>query len=176
MKLTILAIFMNLVSSHEILTEFKPQRIQQSASFTIHEKIENVFPLFGPIREKDWAAGWNPEVLYSSGDVLVEEHMVFQTHAPDGKEKFIWVITQYQPDQHLIEYTVSARERIWFIRVSCKDQLKSTDVTVSYTYTGLTPAGHQKNEEALQRMFADNLLDWRDAINYYLQTGKQLIN
>ncbi|HEU5291850.1 MAG TPA: hypothetical protein VFU05_14470 [Cyclobacteriaceae bacterium] len=174
MKLITFLLFMNLISNQEALTDFKFKRIQRSATFTIHGKVENVFPLFGPIREKDWAEGWNPEILYKSGNVLVEEHMIFQTNAPNGKEKFTWVITQFQPEKYLIEYTVSTRERIWFIRVTCQGQKETTGVTVSYTYIGLTPEGHQKNEEALKQMFVHDLKDWQEAINYYLQTGKCL--
>jgi hypothetical protein len=174
MKLTLFALFMNLISNQETLTEFKPERIHRSASFTIHGKIENVFPLFGPIREKEWAAGWEPQILYISGNVLVEEHMIFQT--PGKEAKYTWVISQYQPDKYLVEYTVSAPERIWFIRVTCRNEKENTDVTVSYTYTGFTPEGHQRNKEALKQMFADDLQDWAEAINYYLKTGKQLPN
>lgn len=166
---------MNLIGNREV-TEIKPNRIQQSASFTIHGKIENVFPLFGPIREKDWAEGWDPRVLYPTGNVLVEEHMIFQTNDPDGDGKFTWVVTQYQPEKYLIEYTVSTHERIWFIKVSCMNKLEDTEVTVSYTYTGLTEGGNQKNEQALKGMYAHNLKDWQEAINHYLHTGSRLSN
>ena len=176
MKLIYLLLHMSLISNQEVVTEFKPERIQRSASFTIHGKIENVFPLFGPIREKEWAEGWDPEILYRSGNVLVEEHMIFQTHAHPDEGKYTWVITQYQPEKYLIEYTVSTHERIWFIRVSCQDRKETTEVTVSYTYTSLTAEGNQKNEQALKRMYAQNLKDWEEAINYYLKTGKQLTN
>jgi hypothetical protein len=154
--------------------ETKPVRIKRSAALTVQGKIENVFPLFGPIREKEWAEGWEPEILYRSGDVLVEEHMIFQTNGQAGEGKYLWTITQYQPKIHLIEYTVSTQERIWFIRVQCEPVQETTAVTVSYTYTGLTEAGNRQNEQALKRMFAHDLKDWEEAINYYLKTGKQL--
>jgi hypothetical protein len=163
------------MSNKEILTEFKPERISRSATFTANGKIENIFPLFGPIQESEWAAGWEPEILYRSGeDVLVEEHMMFQTigHAEEGK--YLWVITQYRPEKYLVEYTVSTHERVWFIRVECESAGKNTHVQVSYTYTGLTVEGNRENERALQRMFAHDLKDWEEAINYYLKTGKQL--
>jgi hypothetical protein len=174
MQLTALLIYMNILINQPISFDFKPQRIQQSATINIDGKIENVFPLFGPIREMDWAEGWNPEILYRSSDVLAEERMIFQTQGYG--EKYIWVITQYQPDKHLIEYTVSAVERIWFIRVQCKAVDEKTEATVSYTYTGLTEEGNQENERALKRMFADSLSDWEEAINYYLKTGKLFTN
>ena len=135
---------MNQINNQEVLVEFRPERIQRSASFTIHGKIENVFPLFEPIREKEWADGWEPEILYRSGNVLVEEHMIFQTNGHHDEGKYRWVITQYQPEKYLIEYAVSTHERIWFIRVSCKEYNAATEVSVSYTYTGLTEEGNRK--------------------------------
>ncbi len=165
---------MNPISNQEVLTEFKPERIQRSASFIIHGKIQNVFPLFGPIREKEWAEGWEPEILYRSEDALVEEHMMFQTNSPNGEEKYTWVITQFQPEKYLIEYSVSTQERIWFIRVSCEGQKEITAVTISYTYTGLTQEGNRQNEQALKKMYSNNLQDWQEAINHYLKTGNQL--
>lgn len=161
---------MNILSNPQINVDFEPERITRSATFVVNGRIENVFPLFGPIREMEWAEGWNPEIMYrSSPNVLVEEHMIFQT---DGHgEKYTWVITQYQPDMHRIEYTVSTTERIWFINVQCKASPEKTEVTVSYTYTGLTSEGNIKNEQALKRMFAHSLKDWEAAINYYLKTG-----
>src|SRR5688572_3425603 len=147
---------MSMLSNHQIDVESKPDRIKRSAVLTVHGKIENVFPLFGPIREKEWTEGWEPEILYRSGDVLVEEHMIFQTNGHDDEGKYTWVITQYRPEKYLIEYSVSTPERIWFIRVSCKDFKETTEVTVSYTYTGLTADGNRKNEQALKRMFAHN--------------------
>jgi hypothetical protein len=166
---------MNILSNQHPHTDFKPERIHRSSTFSINSTIENVFPLFGPIREMEWAEGWNPEIICrSSAEILAEEHMIFQT---DGHgEKFTWVITQFQPEKYLIEYTVSTPERIWFIRVQCKAAGQKTQATVSYTYAGLTEAGNQKNELALKRMFADDLKDWEEAINYYLKTGKLLTN
>lgn len=176
MKLIYLLLHMNLISNQEVLTDFKPERIQRTSTFTIQGKVADVFPLFGPIREMEWAAGWEPEILYRSGQAIVEEHMIFQTSGYAGEGKYTWIISQYRPEKYLIEYTVSAHERIWFIRVNCKESKGKTEVTVSYTYTGLTMEGHKKNEFALKRMFAEDLTDWAEAINYYLKTGKQLTN
>lgn len=159
----------------DISTDVKPERVSRTATFTVHGNIEQAFPLFGPIREMEWAAGWQPEILYRSNtDVLVEERMIFQTNGHAGEEKYTWVITHYQPKQYWIEYTVSTPERIWFIRVACKPLNENTEVKVTYTYTGLTAEGNRKNEQALKRMFAHDLKDWEEAINYYLRTGKLL--
>jgi len=150
------------------------ERIERTASFLVKTEIDNAFPLFGPIREKEWATGWEPHIIYSRSSE-VEAHMIFKTATsnPDEKE-YIWVVTQYRPADFFIEYTVSTFQRIWFITVSCKPQQDSTLVSVTYSYTGLTEEGNKINKLALEKMFADNLKDWEEALNYYLTTGKCL--
>ena len=162
-----------MATQQEASLDFKPERISRSATFTVHGKIENIFPLFGPICEAEWAEGWEPKILYRTNEqTLVEEHMIFQTNGKTGEGKYTWVITQYQPEKFMIEYTISTHERIWFVRVECKPFQHQTDVKVTYTYTGIREEGKRKNEQALKRMFAQDLKDWEEAINYYLKTGK----
>lgn len=157
-------------------SNFKAERISRTASFLVQAPIEKVFPLFGPVREMEWAQGWNPHLIYSETKE-VEERMIFETSGKfEEEDKYTWVITQYSPQDHLIEYTVSTPERIWFITVKCEALGKETKTTVSYTYTGLTARGNERNKEALANMYADNLKDWEMAINYYLTTGKLLSN
>lgn len=152
---------------------FEAERLHRSASILIDAPIEKTFPLFGPVREKEWAAGWEPEMLFTNNP-LVEEHMIFQTKGHEGEGKYTWAVTTFQPERHLIEYTVSTIERIWFIRVECASQGEKTSATISYTYTGLTEEGNRKNKSAIERMYKHNLNDWQTAINYYLKTGQQL--
>ena len=150
------------------------KRIERTASFIVKASVEKVFPLFGPIREKEWAAGWEPQVIYSQHPE-VEEHMIFKTASNNSDEKeYMWVVAQYKPAQFFIEYQVSTHQRIWFITVECKPQQENTVVSVTYLYTGLTDAGSRINQESLAKMFAHDLKDWEEAINYYLSTGKRL--
>jgi hypothetical protein len=154
---------------------FTPVRIAKSATIFLHGRISNIFPLFGPVREMDWADGWSPEIQYGNSDA--ELRMVFRTKSAFSAEGFYqWIITRYDLENHEVEYTVSANDRIWFIEVECKSHDESTLATISYTYIGLTESGHHRNLESLDRMFSENLSDWEEAINYYLRTGKKLKN
>ena len=149
-------------------------RISRSAEITVDAPIKIAFPLFGPIREKEWADGWNPEILYANSDL--EKHMIFTTPSQYEDEiQYTWILTGLFTDIYKVEYTVSTRERIWFITVQCIDAGDKTNARITYTYTGLTDQGNRRNEESLKRMFRSNLQDWQDAINYYLKTGKKLI-
>jgi hypothetical protein len=153
--------------------DFKSERISRTATFTVNGRLQNVFPLFGPIREMEWAEGWNPEIIFSESN-LVDEHMIFRTRASTEEEYYTWVITQFDERKYLVEYTVSTINRIWFIRVSCQADGDKTKASVSYTYIGLNKQGNELNRTALAKMYANDLKDWQEAINYYIHTGKML--
>jgi hypothetical protein len=151
-----------------------PERIARSATIVLDDSIEKVFPLFGPIREGDWADGWQPEILF--GKSQAEERMIFRTRSRfDDEDFYIWVITKFSPDLHLIEYTVSAKERVWFITIECTQlDTNKTKAIITYTYTGMTEEAIKKNRESLERIFAEGLSDWQESLNYYLRTGEKL--
>jgi hypothetical protein len=176
MRVFILCIGLSMVASCDSETKihFESKRVERSAAFTVKAPVEEAFPLFGPIKEKLWAAGWEPEIIYSESKD-VEQHMIFRTNNKHGEsENYQWIITQYQPDQFLIEYTVSTSQRVWFITVKCEAAGRETKATVTYSYTGLTEEGNKLNENALNKMYAHNLSDWEEAVNYYIETGKQM--
>ncbi len=161
--------------SENTLVGFVPERIGKSATFTLRGDIQTVFPLFGPIREMDWAFGWEPEMVYPR-ESLAEERMVFFTPGRHPSEpKYLWALTQLRSDIHLVEYTVSTQNRIWFIRVQCREEGNQTRVEVTYTFTGLNALGNELNQGALETMYAEDLSDWAEAINFYLDTGKQMV-
>ncbi|SRR5690606_3107364 len=149
------------------------ERVSRTATFRVDAEIERTFPLFGPISEMDWAPGWAPEIVYSVNPV-VEEHMVFRTPGYHPSESHcLWALTLFRPEEHLVEYTVSTQNRIWFIRVQCAANGSSTNVEVTYTYTSLNELGCQLNRAAIAEMYRRDLRDWQEAIDYYLKTGKR---
>ncbi len=155
---------------------FESKRVSRTSTITLDAPLERVFPLFGPIKEKEWADGWNPEIVYSTTN-LVEEHMVFKTKSHShGESSYTWMITKYMPEQSLIEYTVFTTERLWNITIQCSENTNSqkTDAEITYTYTGLTESGNAINEKALQHMYSKDLKNWEVPINHYLKTGKKL--
>jgi hypothetical protein len=155
---------------------FKSERISRTSTITLNAPLERVFPLFGPVREKEWAAGWEPQVLYSTTD-FVEEHMVFKTRSHHGQEPdSTWTVSKYHSDQAFIEYTVFAPERLWWITIQCREDIvgETTEAEITYTYTGLAEKGNAINERALKTMYRRDLKDWEEAINHYLETGERL--
>ncbi len=155
---------------------FESQRISKTSVITLNASLSTIFPLFGPIREKEWASGWNPQLIYSM-NALVEEHMIFRTrshheHEPDS----IWTVSKYNPDQSFIEYTVFTPERLWWITIQCREGITAdtTEAEITYTYSGLTDNGNAINTRALETMYHHDLRDWEASINHYLETGEQL--
>ena len=155
---------------------FESQRISKTSIITLNAPLSKVFPLFGPIREKEWAAGWNPQLIYSITN-FVEEHMVFRTQSSHGHEPdYTWIISRYNPDQSFIEYTVFTHERLWWITIQCHEGITgdTTEAEITYTYTGLTEKGNAINARALDMMYHQDLMDWEESINHYLKTGERL--
>lgn len=156
---------------------FISKRISKTKTITLYGSLEDVFPLFGHIRESEWAAGWNPEILYSNSD-QIEEHMVFRTPSHHGHQEpdYIWTVVKHIPEEAHIEYQASTPERLWWITIQCCDDIpnQTTLAEITYTYTGLTNLGNAINEKALQSIFAHDFKDWETAINHYLKTGERL--
>jgi hypothetical protein len=145
--------------------------ISRKSTIRVNGPLNRVFPLFGPVREREWAHGWDPRIVYSTTG-LVEEHMVFQTkteYAGQESEK-TWVVSLYDPVQAIIEYTVFTSARLYWIAIRCWEDpaKKATLADISYTFTALTAAGQALIEKAVQDMFAHDLKDWESAINQYL--------
>jgi hypothetical protein len=156
-------------------TNVKYERISCNATIQLNAPIEIVFPLFGPVEEKKWAYGWNPEIIYSKNK-SAEQHMIFRTKGRnEGESFYTWIISNHDPNQYLIEYTVSTSNRVWFITVSCAEKDKQTVASITYTFTNLTDEGREFNRTALDKMYAEELKDWERAINYYLATGEVLV-
>lgn len=147
-------------------------RICRSASIRLRGGIDDVFPLFGPVREKEWATNWDPQIIFSSTH-LTDLHMIFRTKASNSRESFYtWILTQFAPEQYLLEYTVFTPLRIWFINVRCREVSDFTEATVTYTYTSTSEEGAALNWAGMDEIFADDLKDWERAINDHLATLK----
>ena len=150
---------------------FKSKRVERAATIVLNAPLEKVFPLFGPIREKDWAHGWDPTIIFPA-DTLVSKHMVFRTSGGlhGSNEPYTWTIVGYETQRSFIEYQVTASDRLWFISISCAANGDSTAASIKYSYTGLTEEGNKKNEVAIEKMYESDLKDWETAINKYLST------
>ena len=155
---------------------FQPKRISRSAQITVDATLNEAFTLFGPVKEKDWAEGWDPKLIDPT-DELVQERMVFTTQSHLGLEEpdDVWIVSTYSLGDAYVEYTVFAHEHARWIDVICEETAdgQKTRAEVTYTFLGLTERGNSLSNEMLELIFERDLRDWEEAINYYLATGER---
>jgi len=151
-------------------TNLKAEKVSKTATITINGGVEIVFPLFGAFEEKKWAKGWNPVLIYPETEII-EEGTTFKTEAHGHEEsEFIWRVSKYEAEKFLIQYLVSTENRYWTITVKCKTiEENKTSAEITYSFIGLNEIGNKINEHSLQRMYKNNLIDWEEEINRYLE-------
>lgn len=156
---------------------FQAKRVSRSANITLHAPPHKVFPLFGPVKEKEWAEGWNFYSIYPATD-SVDEGFIFQTdpHSHDS-QRTTWIISRLDTIDTRIEYTLFSENRVTIIDIKCSDNGNgSTNAKITYTLTALNDKGNDIIEKMLAHMYAHNMIDWEEAIDYYLDKGKMLMH
>ena len=79
---------------------------QRTQSFTIilNGSVSEVTPLFGPVREAEWAPDWSPRFIHPVQGVQ-REGVVFTTSPGDGRDR-LWLLTTYDVRNGRVEYVV----------------------------------------------------------------------
>jgi hypothetical protein len=151
------------------------EKVSRTATIITNGNIQKVFPLFGAFKERKWAEGWNPKLIYPLKEII-EEGTTFRTEGHGKEEKeYLWRVSRFEPEKYLIQYLVSTENRYWTITIKCKSVSDiQTKATITYTFIGLNKLGNNINSQSLQEMYANNLIDWQEAINYYLDKGQIL--
>ncbi len=146
---------------------FIAQGVTRTGSIVLEGAIEEVFPLFGPVGEKKWAAGWDPEVVYPAGAEM-EQDMVFRTR--DGEDEFVWVMAHLDAARHEVTYQNFAPGfQVRKIEVRCRSvEAQRTQATVKYAYVGLSPRGNRELAAMDENAYTTKMKHWAQAINSYL--------
>ncbi|MCP4373873.1 MAG: hypothetical protein GY797_38090 [Deltaproteobacteria bacterium] len=155
-------------------SEFKAKRIKRTYRQTINGTSDKVFQLLCPVREAEWLDGWWYNMIYSESG-LVEEGAVFSTRY-DGEADTVWIVTKHDSKTYEVEFTRFAhnsRTCVLKIAVKSKDENRSY-VDVSYTYTGITPAGNDFIDNFTEEAFLEAVIFWEKSMNYFLETGERL--
>lgn len=153
--------------------DFHAKQALRTATIRLDGPVEKVFPLFGPVREKEWAPGWNPRLVWpETGEVV--EGMVFTVDETPGR--VFWVVTHYDPDRHEIAYAnVLPGQTLNRIEIACKPVgANRTDCTVRYAFVGLSDEGNKFVEMHSEEVYAAKMKHWVDAISHRLRTGKTI--
>jgi hypothetical protein len=156
------------------VSQFEANHVERTATITLVAPPEKVFPLFEPVGEKAWAAGWDPRFVYPQ-DEEAREGAVFRVEAESGPDT-IWVISRCDRERHAIEYlTVKPDTQVGHIRIEVADGSDGTSAaTVTYTFTALTEQGNALNDTFTEHHYLHKMRWWEKAINHYLRTGETL--
>ena len=145
-------------------------RAHAEAGFTINLEAAPAvaLPLFGPIREAEWAHGWSPMMLYTGGD-RQPVGSVFTT--TDNSKDVVWVVTRF--DEHALEVDYAqVLPSVWageiLIRLKAVGKNR-TEATVTYRRTALSLEADE-GVEAFGRHFPRQREHWENAINQRLRS------
>lgn len=126
-------------------------------------RFEDCFALFTPEGETRWVPDWRPVYLHPAGGETVEG-MVFSTE--HGGETTFWCLVDMDKAQGRLRYsrlTPGSRSVIVEVHLHPAGE-SSTDVTVRYSYTGLSKDGNDTIEAATGPAFPDMIEGWKAMI------------
>jgi hypothetical protein len=148
---------------------------QRTQSFTIglNGSVADVTPLFGPIREAEWAPEWSPRFIHPAQGAQCEG-AVFTTTGGHGKDR-IWLVTTYDVENGRVEYVVmtpafTASEIK--IRV-LPDGKQRSKATITYRRSALAAEGNEEVAKLNAHWAEEQRIHWETAINEALAKGRQ---
>jgi hypothetical protein len=146
---------------------------QRTQSFTIilNGSVSDVTPLFGPVREAEWALDWSPRFLHPTQGVQ-REGVVFTTSRGHGSDR-LWLLTTYDARNGRVEYVVvtpafTANEIK--IRV-VPDGEHHCKATITYRRSALAPEGNEEVANLDAHWAEEQRNHWETAINEALAKG-----
>jgi len=143
----------------------------QSFTITLNGSVAGVTPLFGPVREAEWAPDWSPHFLHRAQGVQ-REGVVFTTGPGHGRDR-LWLLTTYDVRNGRVEYVVvtpgSTANEIK-IRV-VPDGEQHCKATITYRRSALTPEGNEEVAKLDEHWAEEQRIHWETAINEALAKG-----
>jgi hypothetical protein len=141
-------------------------QLRASAAIELHlnAPADAAFPLFGPVRESEWAPDWSPKWIYPPEPRQSSEGSVFTTASPAGIST--WVMTVYDAEKRNVEYVhLTPGHRVVEISITVRPTTRETSTArVSYRVTALSEqdaafVAHFKTE------FPSEAPHWERAVN-----------
>lgn len=147
-----------------------PAHRSERFSFTANARYDEVFPLFGALKEKVWAVGWNPKFVWPSPAADCAGMVFSISH--EGRD-VTWVNTVFDSSTGRVQYAYVVPDvMVTLITVAVRDRGATTDVQVQYDRTSLSPDG----DELVSDMASHDRRagpEWADQINAYLGRGTE---
>ena len=147
---------------------------QRTQSFTIslNGPVADVTPLFGPVRETEWAPEWSPHFIHPAQGAQ-EEGIVFTTTSGHSKDR-LWLLTAYDVEEGRVEYVVVTPALVASqikIRV-VPDGGRQCKATITYRRSALTPEGNEEVAKLDADWAKEQRIHWEKAINGTLAKGR----
>jgi hypothetical protein len=146
---------------------------QRTQSFTIvlNGTVAEVTPLFGPVREAEWAPNWSPRFIQPAQGAQ-REGVVFTTTSGEGKDR-LWLLTAYDVENGRVEYVVTTPAFTATeikIRV-VRDGEKHCKATITYRRSALAPEGNEEVAKLDAHWAEEQRIHWETANNKALESG-----
>jgi len=82
-------------------------RESRTMHLELHGAADVAFPLFGPVREREWSPDWSPQFLAPSAPAQGPDGAVFTTDGGGaGSAPSVWVMTDFDPAARLVRYVI----------------------------------------------------------------------
>ena len=151
---------------------FKAKRKRFVFSVTWETTVEELFPLFCPVREADWIPGWDCDLIYTDSG-LVEDNCIFKTDKSSAMGGGIWMFIGYEVNQY-VEFVRIEEDLITRARITVKN---NNDGTASATWdalqTGLAEKGNKEIDKLPEKDPPEAALLGK-MIDHYLKKGKTI--
>lgn len=139
--------------------------VERGGVIRLQGEANEVFPLFGPDREREWAVGWSPEPVFP-GEVTAVAGAVFRTR--HGGEA-VWVVNRYDEGARVAEYTNFRNDdRVTRVRVVVEgdpDRAGWSVARVTYAICALSARGEQFLLHFTEEHYGGMMDEWEAAIN-----------
>lgn len=135
---------------------------------TNHASPEEMFPLLCPVREREWAVGWECRLVHSLSGVA-ELGAVFTTSRA-GEADTTWIITLHDAAAGQVEFaTFTPENRVGRIEIQLSRKSENESwVDIAYNYVALSAAGEESVQRFTEEYFAGMMRDWQEEINHFL--------
>jgi hypothetical protein len=150
----------------------KPIRATRTYTQTLVAPPDKVFPLLCPVREIDWAVGWQPLYVFSVSGIA-EPDCVFIT--PGDPTDAIWFVTRHEPEKWLVEMVkITPNITACRLNIHLYPSGGGCKAVVTYSYTSLGLKGNEFVETFTEDYYCEFMRAWEAELNYYLSTGRKL--
>lgn len=165
-------------AAHHSLRAGRAPLAQSTSTFTLalNAPMDRAFPMFGPVREAEWAPGWAPTFLYPA-EGAQRGGTVFTTAGGHGLHAGtqLWVLTDYDATAGRVDYVVlSAGVAVVEIKIRlAPDGPQRSRATVAYRRTALAPAANEHVAGFTRQWESEQQAHWQQAINLALEKERR---